>query len=92
VKGFSRHSVVIGILAITVIASAITTIYARHESRRQFALLQQLTADRDELGVEWGRLQIEQSAWSAHSRVEEMARKKIGMRMPVTGEIEVVRQ
>jgi len=92
VKAFSRHSLLIGILAITVIASAIATVYARHEARRQFALLQQLTSERDELGMEWGRLQIEQSAWSAHSRVEEMARKKIGMRMPATGEIEVVRQ
>ena len=91
-KDGQRHSLIIAFLAFAVVASAIATVYARHETRLQFAKLQQLTAERDALGVEWGRLQIEESAWSAHSEVEKLARRKIGMRMPAPEEIEVVRQ
>lgn len=87
-----RHLVAVAALSVLVFASAIAIVYSRHESRRQFAVLQQLTVERDELEAEWGRLQLEQSTWSTHARVESLARKKMGMRSPVAEEIEVVRQ
>ena len=87
-----RQMAKVALLACAVIVSAIASVYARHESRRQFVVLQKLNAERDALEAEWGRLQIEQSAWSGHARVEEMARKKMSMRMPAAAEIEVVRQ
>ena len=87
-----RQNLLVVCLALAVMFSAIAGVYARHESRRQFALLQQLTAERDELEVEWGRLQIEQSTWSTHARVEELARRKMRMRTPSAEEIAVVRQ
>lgn len=79
-------------LALAVIMSAIACVYARHESRKQFSLLQQLIVQRDALEVDWGRLQIEQSTWSTHSRVEQLARRKMGMHNPRPDEILVVRQ
>jgi len=79
-------------LAFAVIATAITCVYARHESRKQFSLLQQLIVQRDALEVDWGRLQIEQSTWSTHSRVERLARRKMRMRNPSPEEIMVVHQ
>ena len=81
-----------GVLAALVVASAIACVYARHESRSQFSQLQSLIAQRDALEVDWGRLQIEQSTWSTHSRVEGLARKKMHMRNPVPGEFQVVHQ
>jgi cell division protein FtsL len=75
-----------------VVISAIASVYARHESRSQFTQLQSLTVQRDALEVDWGRLQIEQSTWSAYARVERQARKRMAMRIPVTEDIEVVRQ
>ena len=82
----------VAMLAIAVITTAIACVYARHESRKQFTALQVLIAERDTLEVEWGRLQIEQSTWSTHSRVERLARKKMQMRNPAPSEILVVRQ
>lgn len=79
------------VLGIAVICSAIAGVYARHESRKQFGALQQLIAERDELAVEWGQLQIEQSTWSTHSRVERLARQKMGMRSPAAQDVLVVR-
>jgi cell division protein FtsL len=82
----------VAVLAVAVIATAITCVFARHESRKQFTQLQVLTVERDSLEVEWGQLQIEQSTWSTHSRVEQLARRKMKMRNPVPAEIRVVRQ
>ena len=81
-----------GVLAALVVASAVACVYARHESRSQFSQLQSLIAQRDALEVDWGRLQIEQSTWSTHARVERLARKKMQMRNPAPSEILVVRQ
>ena len=82
----------VAMLAIAVIATAIACVYARHESRKQFTALQVLIAERDTLEVEWGRLQIEQSTWSTHSRVERLARRKMKMRNPKPAEIMVVQK
>lgn len=82
----------VAMLAITVIATAIACVYARHESRKQFTALQVLIVERDTLEVEWGRLQIEQSTWSTHSRVERLARRKMKMRNPEPAEIMVVQK
>lgn len=82
----------VALLAVAVIATAITCVFARHESRKQFTRLQVLIVERDTLEVEWGQLQIEQSTWSMHSRVEQLARQKMNMRNPGPAEIRVVRQ
>jgi cell division protein FtsL len=82
----------VAMLAIAVITTAIACVYARHESRKQFTALQVLIAERDTLEVEWGRLQIEQSTWSTHSRVERLARRKMKMRNPKPAEIMVVQK
>jgi len=87
-----KYSIVAAMLAMAVVVSAIVSVYARHESRKQFAMLQELTAERDELDDEWGKLQIEQSSQARHDRVETLARKKIGMRIPSSLEVEVVQQ
>jgi len=90
--GMQRRFAIITALSFAVVASAIASVYARHEARQQFTELQRLNAERDELAVEWGRLQIEQSTWSTHARVESLARKKMGMRSPDSAEIVVVQK
>jgi cell division protein FtsL len=41
--------------------------------------------------MEWGRLQLEQSAWSSHALVESMASSKLKMSLPQTRDIRIVR-
>jgi cell division protein FtsL len=82
----------VAILSLAVVVTAVTCVYARHESRKQFTRLQVLIVERDSLEVEWGQLKIEQSTWSTHSRVEQLARRKMKMRNPEASEIRVVRQ
>jgi cell division protein FtsL len=80
------------LLSLAVVATAIACIYARHESRKQFTQLQSLIAERDNFEVEWGKLKIEQSTWSTHSRVEQLARDKMQMLNPVPTDIRMVPQ
>ncbi len=80
------------ILSLAVVATAIACIYARHESRKQFTQLQSLIAERDNFEVEWGKLKIEQSTWSTHARVEQLARDKMQMLNPVPTDVRMVPQ
>jgi cell division protein FtsL len=78
------------LLTAAVLVSAIGCVYSKHQSRKLFTELQGLIAERDRLDVDWGRLQIEQSTWSTHARVERLARKQMRMRTPRPGEILLV--
>ena len=77
-------------LAAAVMVSAVAAVYAKHKSRKLFVELQTLTAERDRLDMDCGRLQIEQSTQAAYPRVETVARDKLAMRMPDPRAIEVV--
>ncbi len=80
------------LLSCALLVSALLAVYVKHESRRQFIHLQELTAARDGLNVEWGRLQIEQSTWATHARVERLAREQLDMVIPSHEDLVMVRQ
>ena len=79
-------------LVLAVLASAVGVIYAKHEGRKQFVQLQALEKERDQMNVEWGQLQLEQGTWATHSRVERVARKRLGMKMPDAESVVIIRQ
>jgi cell division protein FtsL len=85
---------VITLLILTglVLISAFAVIDAKHESRKRFAQLQALEKERDKMDVEWGQLQLEQSTWATHSRVEQIARKQLQMVIPDTKSIVIVKR
>lgn len=84
--------IAIGVLVLATMASAIAVIYSKHESRKLFVELQKLHKQVDEINIEWGRLQLEQSAWSSHGRIEKIAHKKLHMTLPKADEIIYIRQ
>ncbi|MCY4642607.1 MAG: cell division protein FtsL [Gammaproteobacteria bacterium] len=71
------------VLVLILIAANVLTgvgvVYSKHSLRKDFIELQKLQNSFDELQVEWGRLQLEQSTWLAHSRVEKLAREELDM-------------
>ncbi|HQU14906.1 MAG: cell division protein FtsL [Chromatiales bacterium 21-64-14] len=85
-----QRSGVLALLAL-VLASALGVVYATHETRRLFVELQHLRAERDSLNVEWGRLELEESTWGTHSRVERIARTQLGMHSPAPDSVVIVR-
>ncbi len=78
------------VFAIACVASALALIYTKHESRKLFVELEQLTAERDELNIEWGQLQIEQSTWATHARIEKVALEELALQRPKSTEIYVI--
>ncbi len=82
--------VVLPVLWLATLGSAAGAIYAKHRSRELFIELERLGRERDRYEVEWGQLQLEQSAWSTHAFVESVAGARLKMSMPRPTEIEVV--
>jgi cell division protein FtsL len=78
------------LLAVLVVISAIGVIEARHHHRQHFIQLTELESERDELNIEFGRLQLEQATWGDASRVEQIARDRLGMVSPAQDDIVVV--
>lgn len=70
------------ILLLSLLITAISVVALRHESRQLFVALQEAESQRDEIRIEWSRLQLEQ-AWLADSgRIERQAREQLKMRSP----------
>ena len=84
--------ILIALLILAVMGSAIGVIYSKHQTRKIFVSLQKLHKQIDELDIEWGQLQLEQSAWSSHGRIEKIARKKLQMTLPKANEILYIKQ
>lgn len=83
--------VVVVVLVLANVASAIAVVFARHEHRQLFIQLTTLEKARDELNIEFGRLQLEQATWAESNRIDQVAREKLGMKFPESNEIVVVR-
>jgi cell division protein FtsL len=77
-------------LWVAVLGSAAGAIYSKHRARELFVELEQLNTRRDNLEIEWGQLQLEQSSWSTHAFVESVASKKLHMAMPPPRDIKLV--
>jgi cell division protein FtsL len=83
-------AVLIGFLWFAVLGSAAGAIYSKHRSRELFVELERLNTRRDNLEIQWGQLQLEQSAWSTHAFVESVATQKLKMATPPPAKIELV--
>ncbi|MDN5869803.1 MAG: cell division protein FtsL [Nitrococcus sp.] len=78
------------VFLVLVVASGVGVIYSKHKSRRLFVELQALQRERDQLNIEWGRLQLEQGAWATHGRIERIARERLEMRMPTQSDVVIL--
>lgn len=62
--------------------SAISVAYSKHLSQRAYFELSSIQQSIDALAIQWSRLQIEESTFSEHGRVERTARERLGMELP----------
>ena len=81
----------LAVLVLANIASAIGVVYARHRPRVLFDEVTRLERARDELNVEFGRLQLEQATVAEATRIDQVARVRLGMKFPEAADIVVVR-
>jgi len=69
-------------LLVLLIGCALGVVTAQHKARKQFIALQQQQDLARQLDVEKGQLQLEQSTWAMHARVEKIAQGYLHMRVP----------
>lgn len=79
-------------LLLLIFISAVAVVYMKHENRKAFISLQQLEKERDSLNTEWGKLQLEQSTWATHARIERVARESLQMQVPQKQDVIFVTQ
>ena len=78
------------VLLLAVIACAIGVITSQHQARKRFVELEGEQAGARKLSEEWTQLQLEQSTWATNKRVEALASKSLGMRLPAPATTVVV--
>lgn len=75
------------ILLLIAVVSALSAVNSNHRARKLFIELEAEQKRMRELDVEWGQLQLEQSTWASHARIEKVAREKLNMKPPAPGQI-----
>jgi cell division protein FtsL len=78
------------LLLALVIVSALGTVSAQHKARRLFADLEREQVTQRKLEIEFGKLQLEQSTWAMHARIEKVALTQLKMQMPPPSKVQVV--
>ena len=77
------------LLAILVVC-ALALVTAQHQARKLYTELQKEQELAQQLEIEFGQLQLESSTWATHARVERLASRNLGMRVPSSASIQVV--
>jgi len=81
--GLCQKNVMITLaLVALLVASAVGVVATTHLNRDLFNTLSGLHAERDDYQREWSQLLLEQSALSAHSRIERRASDELNMIVP----------
>jgi cell division protein FtsL len=78
------------LLTVSVVGSALWLIRAEHDARQLFIELEELNREQDRLQIDWGRLQLEQSTWATHPRIESLARERLQLTSPADEELVLV--
>jgi len=78
------------VLLVLIIVSALSVITSQHHARRLFNDLEREQDAGKKLDEEFTQLQLEQSTWATNKRVESVAARQLGMRLPDTGNTVIV--
>jgi cell division protein FtsL len=70
------------ILLAIAVGCALSAVASSHRARKLFVELEREQVRTRQLEVEWGQLQLEQSTWDNHARIEKIARDKLQMKTP----------
>lgn len=78
------------LLLALIVMSSLALIASRHQTRKLYNELQLEQASAKRFEEAMGRLQIEQSFWSTPTRIEKVARERLGMRLPDTSHTRIL--
>lgn len=78
------------VLLALLIGCGLLLVTSQHQARKLYVELQKEQELAKQLDVEWGQLQLEQSTWALPARIEKIAARDLGMRVPPPSRIQVV--
>jgi cell division protein FtsL len=78
------------ILLAIAVACALAVVTSQHTARKLYVELQKEQGRARQLEIEWGQLQLEQSTWAMHARIEKIAGGQLLMRAPPSSRVQVV--
>jgi len=79
------------LLLFLTIACALGVVTSQHKARKLFVELQNEKDQAQQMDVEWGKLQLEQSTLVTPARVEKLARQQLLMHMPQSDKVRYIR-
>ncbi|MEW5904614.1 MAG: cell division protein FtsL [Pseudomonadota bacterium] len=79
------------LLLVLVVACALGVVTSQHKARKLFVELQFEKERAQQMDVEWGKLQLEQSTLGMPARVEKLARQQLQMHLPANDQLRYVR-
>ncbi len=88
-KDVGKYKLTMGLLLLNV-ASAVAVVHWAQLNRQMVIQQDVLLQQRDDIDLHWRHLLLEQRALAEHSRVEQIARDRLGMDRPSTDEEVVV--
>jgi cell division protein FtsL len=78
------------LLLAMLVVCALGVVTAQHKARRAYIELQKALNEAKQLDIEWGQLQLEQSTWAMHARIEREAATRLQMKVPDAAHTRVV--
>jgi cell division protein FtsL len=69
-------------LVFLVTISALAVVYTKYRNRVLYVKTQRLERQLEAYEIEWGQLQLEQTTWAEHNRIERLARRRLGLVLP----------
>lgn len=89
-RSMPNGSLLMLMLFVATLLSAIGVAYSAHWNRQLLNELYGELSVRDKAQAEWGRLILEQSTWTAHSRIETLASEQLNMYIPEALDVRLV--
>lgn len=78
------------VLVAAVIGCSLALVTSQHQARKLYTELQREQELQKRFDVEFGQLQLEQSTWATHARIERIAARELGMRAPHSSRVQIV--
>ncbi len=79
------------LLLLAVVVCGLSVVTSQHKARKLYIELQKEKEYAQQLEVEWGQLQLEQSTWATPARVEKIATQQLKMQLPNSGQIQFIK-
>ncbi|MEO8331475.1 MAG: cell division protein FtsL [Gallionella sp.] len=79
------------LLLAAVVVCGLSVVTSQHKARKLYIELQKEKEQAQQMEVEWGQLQLEQSTWAMPARVEKIATQQLKMQLPKNGQVQFIK-